>query len=329
MATINKRQKFTEDILMKCVSLYKEGNSLSTISQIYDISITHLCRKIKGKVEMRKNSDYSLSEKQRRYRRRNYFLDIDFFENIDTPEKAYILGYFYADGYVNINKGNADLCLNQKDTNILTTIHETVGGKLFSCKRDMIKLSFYSKKICEDLTKHGCHQNKTFTLIFPEITSTLYSHFIRGYFDGDGCFHKSGKYGGVVSFAGNLNFLNSLSKILSETLDIQLRPIEKRKSIGYLKYHSRADLQKIYNYLYKDKGVFYLDRKFSKYTDMLNNPSKEFLVDTSVITDLYLNGLSVIKIAKQFNMSREAVYKRLIKSGLTSFKRKNYLNDNK
>lgn len=318
----NKQKKFTEEFIDKCVSLYKEGKSLSDISQECGISQTHLHRKIKNKVKMRKNCDYSLSDKQKYYRKRNYFLDIDFFEKIDTFEKAYILGYFYADGYVNINDSYAELCLHQQDTSILNEIHKVIGGKLRPYRQNMARLSFYSKKICEDLTKYGCHQNKTFTLLFPNIEPVLYSSFIRGYFDGDGSFYKSGKYGGVVSFAGNLNFLEKLSDVLSESLNIQLRRIEPHGKIGYLRYSKRSDLQKIHNYIYCNKSVFYLDRKFSKYVDVLNNPSKEFLVDTSKIVDLYFNGLSVAKIAEQLSMSREAIYKRLVRSGQTSFKRK-------
>ena len=47
-----------------------------------------------------------------------------------------------------------------------------------------------SKKLAEDLTKYGCHANKTYDLTFPNkeifVNKDLIRHFIRGYFDGDG-----------------------------------------------------------------------------------------------------------------------------------------------
>ena len=51
-------------------------------------------------------------------------------------------------------------------------------------------MSITSKKLAESLTKHGCHANKTYDLIYPSESifadKSLIQHFIRGYFDGDG-----------------------------------------------------------------------------------------------------------------------------------------------
>lgn len=40
---------------------------------------------------------------------------LTYFENIDTEEKAYWLGFLYADGYVNANEDKIELCLAEKD----------------------------------------------------------------------------------------------------------------------------------------------------------------------------------------------------------------------
>lgn len=272
-----------------------------------------------------KNYTYLLSEKQKYYRKRNYFLDIDFFENIDTPEKAYILGYFYADGYVNINKGITEICLHQQDIDILNKIHKSVGGKLRSFKENMMRLSFYSKKICEDLTKHGCHQNKTFTLVFPEITSTLYSHFIRGYFDGDGCIslERKGK-GAVVNFAGNYQFLTKLSEYLSKILQVKINNLKKHKNIYYLCFNSRKDITTLLNFLYTNSSL-HLSRKYDKFIVFLNRKHKEIYVDN--LKNDYLSGLSLGQLSEKYEISKMTVYNKLKPYGV--FHKPNITEDTK
>jgi intein/homing endonuclease len=50
----------------------------------------------------------------------------------------------------------------------------------------MIRL--YGKKLHDDLVKHGCVEKKSLILQFPkDLSQELISHFVRGYFDGDGC----------------------------------------------------------------------------------------------------------------------------------------------
>lgn len=52
----------------------------------------------------------------------------------------------------------------------------------------MLILAMASKHMCESLEKWGLTQNKTFTITFPDfLKEDLISHFVRGYFDGDGC----------------------------------------------------------------------------------------------------------------------------------------------
>ena len=65
-------------------------------------------------------------------------------------------------------------------------------------------------KIIDDLVKLNIVQCKTLTLkYFEEMPEHLHAHFIRGYFDGDGCVMPSTQ-GGRISFLGNKHFLESI-----------------------------------------------------------------------------------------------------------------------
>lgn len=127
-------------------------------------------------------------------------LNESFFEKIDSEEKAYFLGLMYSDGYIFSSKHTKGLGiqLQEPDKELLIKFNQCLKSNypLMVVKRldenhqNCIRLYGYSKKIAEDLTKQGCFENKTKKLQFPscnQVPSNLIHHFIRGYFDGDGC----------------------------------------------------------------------------------------------------------------------------------------------
>ncbi len=94
-------------------------------------------------------------------------------------------------------------------------------GKKFSEKVEY-KLLFVSDKLVNDIEKHGIVERKTFKLKFPfeSMTKDLYSHYIRGYFDGDGSvfYTKSrDKENEVlcVSLCGTYEFLNEILSLFT------------------------------------------------------------------------------------------------------------------
>jgi hypothetical protein len=61
-------------------------------------------------------------------RTRTYSINESVFDSINTPEKAYILGFVYADGYNNVSKGRIVIALNDKDIDILYQIRQVIGS---------------------------------------------------------------------------------------------------------------------------------------------------------------------------------------------------------
>jgi len=79
-----------------------------------------------------------------------------------------------------------------------------------------------NKHFWNTLNDLGCTPRKSLTLKFPDInifkSKDLIRHFIRGYFDGDGCFsyHKSKtKITPVVGFIGTKEMLESIQRYSS------------------------------------------------------------------------------------------------------------------
>ena len=116
----------------------------------------------------------------------------NFFENIDSEIKAYLLGFFAADGHI---EKRTDYCsyslrvgVQLNDSHILKLYLKHISkDSVISCKKNLASIAITSKKIGEDLLKLGYDNNKTYTTKnIPDLPIDLMYHFIRGYFDGDG-----------------------------------------------------------------------------------------------------------------------------------------------
>ena len=118
----------------------------------------------------------------------------DFFKNW-SPEMAYVLGFFTADGNMIRNKRGAHfISIEITDKEILEKIRNAIGSnhkigvrKKDFPEKDSYRLQIGGKNIFEDLTQLGLTPNKSKTIDLPKIPNEYFSDFLRGYFDGDGC----------------------------------------------------------------------------------------------------------------------------------------------
>ena len=128
---------------------------------------------------------------------RKHFINENYFKTIETEKQAYILGFIYSDGCIEEHPSTSALTITQleQDVDILKKIKEEMKSdyplsSVIQKINDKLKFRFYaySIKLCEDLVKLGATPRKSLTLKFPFfLEEKLVPHFIRGYFDGDGC----------------------------------------------------------------------------------------------------------------------------------------------
>jgi len=121
--------------------------------------------------------------------RRKFLLNENFFDSW-SPEMAYVLGFWFADGYMRHEKSYR-IVFNSRDYNLLLQIK-----KCFNCgyspkryqRRDGIdyQLVLYSKHLYQSLLALGGMRRKSKKIKFPRIPKQYLADFIRGYFDGDG-----------------------------------------------------------------------------------------------------------------------------------------------
>lgn len=202
----------------------------------------------------------------------------NFFETIDTPEKAYYLGLWFADGSVFIkdNTYTSSLTLTQTDDYIIQTFlhYSGVKGTIYIThkedKHPRSQLNISSKKMCEDLIKLGCIPDKSHKeLTIPTIDGGLEKDFIRGFYDGDGICYKDGRIG----FCGNKEMLEYIYNIFNKKVfqkDCKTHiSYNKSNGIYYLTYSKPEEIKQIVNFIYKDKKDLYLIRKFDQYRPLI------------------------------------------------------------
>ncbi len=253
------------------VKMYSQGLKLQEIANQYGgISITTVYKVLKAAgTEFKQRYDYKDTWKFK-------IKDINYFDNIDTEEKAYFLGFLYADGNVHGDKNRVSLKLHKKDEEILIAFSKLIYES-YTIRRDgkYVEFAFYNNKMVQDIIKAGCMPNKTFKIKFPSngiVPNRLLHHFIRGYFDGDGSVGKfySKKDNKRVNFSnvcGTKHFCKGLLEILRAFNPFMGGRIDDQSNdnICVLRFSSNNVLR-FYLYLYQDAHIF-LNRKHEKFKE--------------------------------------------------------------
>jgi len=205
---------------------------------------------------------------------RRYDVNHNYFDIIDTEEKAYWLGFLYADGYIRERKNgdSLEMKLSIKDKKHLELFRDCIGSNhkivegLNSVKykgeissSHMCHLSMYSSKLVDSIKKQGIHSRKTYTIEKPDIDSKLLHHFIRGYFDGDGTFLFKEKKRIVSGFVTvSTKFRQFLIDELKNSANISNFYIDEKR--GYLMIYNKINNNNFYKYIYNNSTI-YLERK--------------------------------------------------------------------
>ena len=200
-----------------------------------------------------------------------------YFNKIDTEEKAYWLGVLYADGCVYSN--NYEISINITDKEHIEKFKQAIGAinhkitktndKRFKNAKTLYQFAIKDKQLHQDLIKWGCVPQKSLILNkIPNIPRDYVSHFLRGYFDGDGSLHYlKGTNNFRISFVGTKDFLNDIQKEIQTNVSLQYGNTGKAFT---LQIAGRKQVVRILNYLYNNSNDnIRLNRKYQKYLDCL------------------------------------------------------------
>ena len=224
---------------------------------------------------------YGLTSKIGSQGARKHKFNERYFENIDSEEKAYWLGFIAADGCVYKNKQSYRLQINLKGSDIdhlkkfqkaICSDYKITEKKVGKAQSNTCQLKINSTKMCNDLIKNNIIKRKSIIFEPPILNKNLMSHFIRGYFDGDGWITSykrkdSNGYRNEVGIIGGKKALNYFIDFLPKGFS----KYEKYKDdkIIQISGSSIKTISETYNYLYENATIF-LDRKKNVFENIMS-----------------------------------------------------------
>lgn len=203
---------------------------------------------------------------------RKYFFNECYFEQIDLEEKAYWLGFLYADGY--LSHGDMVGChLRKTDEYHLVSFLQNISmSKIklhYDDKTNSCGFDITSKKMYDSLTDKGFSQHKSYdntSLPFDCVPEHLKKYFILGFWDGDGYVSISSnkKKTGVVS--NNEKLLMSFAAYINDQIEDGFCKVVNQD--GYFRIRIVTNKAKRFlDWLYVDSNIR-MQRKYETYLQM-------------------------------------------------------------
>lgn len=281
----------------KICKLYLKGQSTPEITKKYNVSDSVILKIL---------TKYNIERRSAEETHRIYPIQEDFFDKIDTEEKAYVLGFFYADGCNSSNEKTITIDLNIKDKDILIKFADLIylDGKPESHvhvydRRNEGKgisgvLNVHSKYISKRISELGAPQRKTFKIEFPEwLDKKLIRHFIRGYFDGDGGTTVSGSMYSC-NITGNYQFSTKIKQIIINETGMVFSEDKSKHNVITITTNGNRHAYQFLSWLYKDSKIK-MNRKFNIYNNLkkhLQNTNEKTKAGTRGYPKIYLKKYS-------------------------------------
>lgn len=250
---------------------YKNGTSIKKLSNQFSVHPNSIKKILQDNNLYIRNLQQSLANKK---------INHNIFDNIDTEEKAYWLGFLAADG--NVYNTRITCTLQSNDKNHLKKLNDFLEGSLTLSEKIVIKnektfkyntLTFYSSKISNNLIKYGVTEQKSLTLKPPLFLNDykLQIAWIRGYFDGDGGISLQFTPNRRAQFycTGTIEVLNWICEIMQ----LKCTPFLEHNCKDTYRIHQNGwqiCFEKM-SLLYENANI-YLDRKYRLFLS-LNKPT--------------------------------------------------------
>lgn len=237
-------------------------------------------------------------------------LKANFFESIDTKEKAYWLGFLYADGYVRADGCATVLDLSDKDIRWIEKFCDIVGvcrdrivHRTHSTGYQSVSIRIQNREFTTHLISQGCTNAKSKTIRLPSFnTNELDMAFLMGYYDGDGSADST------TICSGSIKFLNDII----DRYRLKFR-VYHGKSVCTLSLGADLKRQLIRNYpdgMPRKQGMHRRDKRYKlNGTSPYANMPRKFNIDKDELERLIAQH-TYVEIGKQFGVCDNSIKKR-------------------
>ena len=267
-----KKKQLTNEQIMEVKKMIDEGAFLKEVASYCNLDEETTKRRLKELGFQIKNTN-----------RVNRRIKSDYFSVIDSPEKAYWLGFLFTDGSVDHYRttGRIRLQLQERDKEILEKFQEDLAldGKIIYDVRPnstCCSVEFTDEQIYNDLVKYNIIPNKTYMIDhipYQKIPKEYWSAYALGLFDGDGGLSYSKDFSTDVTLSYTAYHETEVQDF--QTLINLLINNEKTNknfftSAWHTQWRGRLQVLKILNVLYENCPR-HLQRKYDKYCFLKNS----------------------------------------------------------
>ena len=270
----SRHPKLTPERERWICDLYLKHRNKETVCKIANVSgetISMLCKK------------YNIHEYSNSEVHRKYYINSHYFNEINTSNKAYILGLLFSDGTItSLEKHVLRLSLQEDDKYILQEVLTEMESN-----HPLYFINYNSKNInhknqyffsindfdlCKGLYKQGMFANKSLSIEYPKNIPTEFNKdFIRGILDGDGNISKSGH---DVSIVGTSMLVEKIKEIVDSELNINCyicnESHHNNDVTKIFKVYGRRQAYTFLSWLYDDAEL-YIKRKYDIYISEYKN----------------------------------------------------------
>lgn len=267
-----KKKNFSPEQVEHIKKMIENGSFIKEIADFY---------KIDRKTMRLRLEDLGLSIEN--YNRVNRHIKSDFFSVIDSPIKAYWLGFLYTDGSVDKGKsrGRIRLQLQEKDLEILEKFREdlNIESKIIYDKRKNSKccsVEFTDEQIYNDLAKYDIIPQKTYKISnipYKKIPKEYLKDFVLGLYDGDGGISYSENCSTDVTIsytAYHESEVEDFQFLINSLVGLERKNKNIFRGAWATQWRGRLQCLKILEVLYKDAPRF-LKRKYDKFLVLKNS----------------------------------------------------------
>lgn len=190
------------------------------------------------------------------------------FDHIDTPDKAYWLGFLNGDGYNNVERGWIRLKLGGVDKEHVHKFCRFMGLDE-SCVKSGIHtvthntyyyINVCSKHVSKLLESYGIVQAKSGHEHVVKVPDEFVRDYLRGLIDADGCIVGTTR----LDLSGSEEHCNYFMDVVGKELGSPRVEIQDHQNTKRIFYRKKHGVTAIINYLYYDEANTYLDRKMDQ-----------------------------------------------------------------
>lgn len=270
---------FNKELYDRLVYLYQQGKTQKEIADTLQIGEGVIRKEMKRRgLKMRTYEECN----------RRYYRNSNYFDELSTPNQAYILGFIYADGNVFSSHNTFTITLQDQDKYILDWMKEQFEYegpvRLVPLHeknpnyRNQYTLVINDEHFVQSLHNLGVVDKKSLVLQFPDfMPDELMPHFVRGYFDGDGTVNLDEKrHRCTASIVSTYEMCEGFKKVLNNfgcACSIH-KPTEYLHNTYIVCLHSNKSTYLFSKWIYKDADMK-LERKYKKFEYAQSNyPTK-------------------------------------------------------